>query len=77
MTGITGLERPDAEDEAAKSYGVLLSDTVVVGAGGAAPDVATASAPKDWSEVAYYLEDQVRDKWGSGHQNECSVLHQR
>lgn len=57
--GITGLERPDAEEEAGRSYGVLLSDTVVVVGGGSQPDMATASAPKDWNEVAYYL-DQVR-----------------
>lgn len=53
-----GLERSDADDQAAKSYGILLSDTVVVMPDGAPPEVATASTPKDWSEVAYYL-DQV------------------
>ena len=61
--GVSGLQRSDAENEAGKSYAMLVADTVVVKAGGP-PDVATALAPKDWKEVAYFLK--VRGVAGSG-----------
>lgn len=48
--------REDAEDEAGKSYAILISDTLIVKPEGAAPEVATAATPKDWKEVAYYLK---------------------
>ena len=53
---MSGLTKEDAEDEAGKAYAILISDTVVVTPGGAAPEVATAATPKDWKEVAYYLK---------------------
>ena len=52
---MSGLQRGDAENEAGKSYAMLVADTVVVKADGP-PDVATALAPKDWKEVAYFLK---------------------
>ena len=57
--GITGLEREDAKDEAGRAYALLIADTVVVKPGGAAPEVVTTSASKDWNEVAYFF-DAVR-----------------
>lgn len=54
--GVSGLTRDDAESEQGKSYAILIADTVVVKVGGAPPDVATALAPGDWKDVAYYLK---------------------
>ena len=53
---MSGLTRKDADNDGGKSYAMLLADTVVCKPGGAPPDVATALAPKDWKEVAYYLK---------------------
>lgn len=53
---MTGLERGDADSDAGKRYAVLVADTVVVKPGGAPPDVATALAPRDWKDVAYFLK---------------------
>jgi hypothetical protein len=48
--------RDDAPDEAGKKYAIYLADTVAVKPGGAAPDLATATATKDWKDVAYYFK---------------------
>jgi len=53
---VSGLQRDDADSEAGKTYAMLIADTVVVKAGGGPPDLATALAPKDWKDVAYYLK---------------------
>lgn len=57
--------RQDAENEAGRSYAMLVADTVVAKGGGAPPDVATALAPRDWKDVAYFLK-VGGSKWGRG-----------
>ena len=61
---MSGLQRDDADSEQGKTYAMLIADTVVVKAGGGPPDVATALAPRDWKDVAYYLK--VRLGWREG-----------
>lgn len=53
---MSGLTRQDAADAAGRTYALLLADTVVVKPGGAPADVATALAPKDWKDVAYFVK---------------------
>jgi hypothetical protein len=55
------LERTDTSDEEAKKYALFLADTVVVTAGGSAPDVATLTTPKDWNDVAYFVKDDEEE----------------
>ena len=55
-TGVSDLTRDDPDDEGGRRYAMLVADTVITKAGGTAPDYATAAAPKDWKEVAYYLK---------------------
>lgn len=45
----------EGADDSKKNYAMLLADTVVTKADGAAPENATAAAPKNWKDVAYYL----------------------
>ena len=55
--GLTDLVLADAgDDEAKKKYAILLADTIATKPGGAAPEIATAAAPKAWKDVAYYLK---------------------
>jgi hypothetical protein len=54
--GVAGLRREDAETEEAKTYALLLADTVLVKEGGAPPELLTSACPKAWTEVAYYLK---------------------
>lgn len=60
--GVSGLTRQDAADAAGRSYALLLADTAVVKPGGAPPDVATALAPKDWKDVAYFVKEGGEDE---------------
>lgn len=55
FTGIADLERADANTEEGKKYAIFLADTVVVTPGGSPPDVATLATPKEWKEIAYFL----------------------
>lgn len=55
------MERSDPSDEEAKNYALFLADTVVVTAGGSAPDVATLTTPKDWKDVAYFVKDEEEE----------------
>ena len=72
---MSGLQREDADSEAGKSYAMLVADTVVVKPGGAPPDVATALAPRDWKDVAYYLKVQQLGcgSWGGSLQS-CTCI---
>lgn len=63
---MSGLQREDADSEAGKAYAMLIADTVVVKPGGGPPDLATALAPKDWKDVAYYLKVRPRGGVGRG-----------
>lgn len=56
--GIGDLTREDSSDEATKTYAILLSDTVIVKAGGGEPDVITMASSKDWNDIAYFLGDE-------------------
>jgi hypothetical protein len=58
---VSGLTRYDVDDDAGRSYAMLVADTVACRPGGAPPDLATALAPKDWKEVAYYLKVRKAD----------------
>ncbi|GAB4820394.1 hypothetical protein N2152v2_007440 [Parachlorella kessleri] len=60
VVGVSDLTRDDPDDEPGRRYAMLVADTVIIKAGGGAPDYATAAAPKDWKEVAYYLKGGVR-----------------
>ncbi|KAI3435579.1 hypothetical protein D9Q98_001644 [Chlorella vulgaris] len=64
--GVSGLTREDADSEAGKRYAMLVADTVVCRGGGEAPDVATALAPREWKEVAYYLKDGAEEDGEGG-----------
>jgi nucleosome binding factor SPN SPT16 subunit len=61
--GVAGLERKDAGDGQAKTYALLLSDTVVVKPTGTPAEVVTLTT-KDWKEIAYFLdaEDDEEDE---------------
>lgn len=52
------LQRGDTDDARAKTYALLLADTVVVQPGGAAPEVVTQGAPKSWKAASYILTDE-------------------
>uniref|UniRef100_A0A7S0S408 FACT complex subunit n=1 Tax=Chlamydomonas leiostraca TaxID=1034604 RepID=A0A7S0S408_9CHLO len=54
---LTGLENPEAKDAKGKVYALQVADTVVVGEGGKAPEVATLSCFKTWDKVSYTLND--------------------
>lgn len=60
---LTGLvnEGYDGDDQARKTYAILLADTVVT-KGSGAPDVATAVAPKNWNDVAYHLNEEEEEE---------------
>ncbi|KAL6764928.1 global transcription factor [Haematococcus lacustris] len=58
---LTGLENPTAKDAAGKVYAMQLSDTVVIGEGGKAPEVATQACSKAWDKVSYMLADEVEE----------------
>ena len=42
---------------------IFLADTVVVTAGGSPPDVATLATPKEWKEIAYFLNVSTTIIW--------------
>lgn len=56
--GVADLQRGDTEDARAKTYALLLADTVVVQPGGGGPEVVTAGAPKSWKAASYILADE-------------------
>lgn len=56
--GVADLQRSDTDDARAKTYALLLADTVVVQPGGAAPEVVTQGAPKSWKAASYILADE-------------------
>ena len=49
------LTREDAPTAAAKTYALQIADTVVIGPGKVAAEVATGEAPKGWGDVAWML----------------------
>jgi nucleosome binding factor SPN SPT16 subunit len=63
---LTGLERDDAPDAAGRRYAMYLADTVVVRAGGLAPEVTTVATVKDWKDVAWYVTGEEEAEAGSG-----------
>ena len=50
-----------ADDESGKSYAILISDTVIVPPAGKPSEVLTVGVPKDWRDIAYYLNDEEGD----------------
>ncbi|KAK9824573.1 hypothetical protein WJX72_011424 [[Myrmecia] bisecta] len=55
--GAADLRRTDADEGMASTYALVVADTVLVPAGGGAPEVLTAVCPKAWTDVAYYFKD--------------------
>lgn len=58
--GLSDLEWPTKngeKTEGKKVYAFLIADTVVVQDEGKPPDVLTASCPRSWNHVAYFLCD--------------------
>ncbi len=54
VAGVSGLRREDADTEEAKSYAMLMADTVLVTAG--APELLTTAAPRTWKDNAYFFK---------------------
>ena len=67
--GVSGLETKNAGKT--QTYALLVADTVVVKAGGAAPEVLTAACTKGWSDVAYFFKVTVYASCPS-----CFCVHQ-
>ena len=53
-SGVSGLETKNGGKT--QSYALLVADTVVVKAGGAAPEILTNACTKGWSDVAYFFK---------------------
>lgn len=49
-----------------------MADTIVVTAGGSAPDIATLTTPKDWKDVAYFVKDE--DEGSEGEEEEVEEV---
>lgn len=54
--GASGLRREDADTEEAKTYAMLMADTVLVKGQGEAPEVLTTVALRSWKDNAYFFK---------------------
>lgn len=54
--GASGLRREDADTEEAKTYAMLMADTVLVKGEGEAPEVLTTAALRSWKDNAYFFK---------------------
>ncbi len=52
--GVSGLRREDADTEEAKTYALLMADTVLVTAD--VPELLTTAAARSWKDNAYFFK---------------------
>jgi hypothetical protein len=53
---VSGLRREDADTEEAKTYAMLMADTVLVKPDGAAAELLTSAALRSWKDNAYFFK---------------------
>lgn len=60
--GVSGLRREDADTEEAKTYAMLMADTVLVKPDGAAAELLTSAALRSWKDNAYFFKGEEEEE---------------